>query len=69
MGPGGAIVLMYHSVADRDEAAWIDPRNHVPADVFARQMAFLAEHRKVVSLAQLVTRARDTPAGPASAAT
>ncbi len=50
----GAIILMYHSVAGAPETKWIDPRNHVPAEIFARQMEFLSSRRKVVSLDQLV---------------
>ncbi|MCC5887225.1 MAG: polysaccharide deacetylase family protein [Gammaproteobacteria bacterium] len=45
---------MYHSVADVADEQWIDPQNHVPANVFAEQMAYLAKHRKVVSLDDLV---------------
>ena len=52
----GAIAFMYHSVADASSSAWIDPRNHVPRDVFAQQMRFLAEHRTVISLDELVAR-------------
>lgn len=44
---------MYHSVADDLNSAWIDPTNHVPAEIFRRQMHFIAERRKVVSLKQL----------------
>ena len=51
---GGAIALMYHSVADASHARWIDPRNHVPADVFTQQMEFVAEKRNVVSLDELI---------------
>jgi peptidoglycan/xylan/chitin deacetylase (PgdA/CDA1 family) len=50
----GAIAFMYHSVADEDLAEWIDPDNHVPAEIFAEQMAYLAAHRLVVSLDQLL---------------
>ena len=53
-GSGGAIVLMYHSIAGPEHEQWIDPRNHVPADVFAEQMAFLAAHRRPISLEALV---------------
>lgn len=53
-GRSGAVVFMYHSVADEATAAWIDPENHVPAEVFAEQMAWLAAHRNVVSLEALV---------------
>jgi peptidoglycan/xylan/chitin deacetylase (PgdA/CDA1 family) len=50
---------MYHSVADNDEACWIDPQNHVRAEIFERQMEFLAEHRQVVPLGQLAKSIRD----------
>lgn len=60
----GAIVLMYHSVADDQDAKWIDPANHVPADIFARQIEFLARKRQVVALDELVSTLRQgkTPA-------
>ncbi len=54
----GAIILMYHSVAEESFAKYIDPRDHVPLDVFKKQMAFLAQHRKVVGLDKLVTMLR-----------
>lgn len=50
----GAKILMYHSVASSDEADWIDPRNNTTPDVFCRQIEFLARHRHVVSLSELV---------------
>lgn len=50
----GALALMYHSVADEDHTRWVDPSNHVPAEIFAQQMASLARKRRVVSLADLV---------------
>ncbi|MCC6907839.1 MAG: polysaccharide deacetylase family protein [Phycisphaerales bacterium] len=62
----GAIILMYHSVAGPDEAAWIDPANHVPADVFEEQMRFLAERRKVLpllSIVDMLNRGASPPAG------
>jgi peptidoglycan/xylan/chitin deacetylase (PgdA/CDA1 family) len=46
----GAIVLMYHSVADDDVADCIDPPNRLPPALFERQMAYLARHRNVVPL-------------------
>lgn len=55
----GAIILMYHSVADTEHARWIDPQNHVPIDVFESQMAYLAQNRHVISLADLVQLIRD----------
>lgn len=52
-GSEGAVVLMYHSVAAEADARWIDPRNHLSPEIFARHVAFLARHRRVVSLATL----------------
>ncbi len=49
----GAVVLMYHSVADTGKAAWLDPHNHISPELFEQQMCFLAKHRKVVSLSDL----------------
>jgi len=54
----GAIVLMYHSVANDSHAQWIDPRNHVPHPIFDKQMNFLARRKKVISLAELITQLR-----------
>lgn len=50
----GAKILTYHSVAVSDEADWIDPRNNTTPDIFHRQIEFLARHRHVVSLSELV---------------
>ena len=50
----GAIILMYHSVADSRYNHFIDPANHVPAHVFERQMHFLSQHRQVISLETLI---------------
>jgi len=50
----GAIILMYHSVADDAHSKWVDPRNHVPAVVFRKQMEFLARERRVVALTDLI---------------
>jgi len=52
--PGGAIILMYHSVAGAEAAACVDPPNRVAPELFERQMAFLRAHRRVISLSQLV---------------
>lgn len=51
---GGTIVLMYHSVADQSSAKWVDPRNHVPAEVFEQQMQYLAQYKKVIPLDSLI---------------
>ena len=61
----GAIILMYHSVADDKSAQWIDPANHNPADVFARQMEFLSNKRKVVALDELVAELKQGKTPPA----
>ncbi|MFH7320737.1 polysaccharide deacetylase family protein [Desulfurivibrio sp. D14AmB] len=54
-GCEGAVVLMYHSAAEEAQSKWIDPRDHVPADVFTQQMEFLSRERRVVSLVELVS--------------
>ncbi len=51
----GAVILMYHSIADNSQTQWIDPSNHVPTKVFKKQIAFLVSQRKVVALDDLVT--------------
>src|SRR5262245_16829658 len=53
-GRGGATILVYHSLAGADRA-WIDPSNADDPRVFARQMRFLAEHRRVIALADLAS--------------
>jgi peptidoglycan/xylan/chitin deacetylase (PgdA/CDA1 family) len=50
----GAIILMYHSVAQDDKARFIEPRNRIAPRLFERQMAYLREARRVVSLSRLV---------------
>jgi peptidoglycan/xylan/chitin deacetylase (PgdA/CDA1 family) len=50
----GAIILMYHSVAAEDAAAFIEPGNRIDPRTFERQMAFLAAERRVMPLAELV---------------
>ena len=59
----GAVILMYHTVADREDAPFVDPRNHLPPAVFRRQLSFLAEHRSVISLDDLIAclEAGETP--------
>ncbi|MFK8181855.1 MAG: polysaccharide deacetylase family protein [Phormidesmis sp.] len=51
-----ATILMYHSVPTLDESRWIDPYNSLCARDFNRQMRFLARHRHVISIGQLVQR-------------
>lgn len=50
----GAKILMYHSVAASNETDWIEPRNNTAPDIFRRQIGFLARHRHVRSLSELV---------------
>jgi len=59
----GATILLYHSVAEPEEAASIAPANHLAPTRFREQMTFLAEHRRVVALDTLVEelRAGHTP--------
>ncbi len=60
------LILMYHSVADADDARWIDPANHVAPAVFERQMRRLARTRRVISVGELAAclcERRDPPPG------
>lgn len=62
----GATILMYHSVAEEADAAWIDPRDHMAPETFRRQIAFLARRRRVVSMddvAAALAEGRSLPAG------
>ncbi len=52
----GALVLMYHSIGDGQASAFVDPPNWLPVDTFERQMAFLSQHRRVVSLTEMVAQ-------------
>jgi len=54
--PSGAIILMYHSVAPDDLLPEVDPSNRLSPQEFGRQMAFLREHRNVVSMSELVAQ-------------
>lgn len=64
--PHAAIVLMYHSVADRDSREWVDPRWTMSAADFEGQLDFLSRERRVISLEQLISdiqERRPIPAG------
>lgn len=54
MRPSGAIILMYHSVAESNAAKFIDPPNRISPEMFERQMAYLSKYRRVVPLSQVV---------------
>ena len=49
-----ATILMYHSVPTKSEAPWMDPCNCLSQDIFEQQMRFLSEHRRVISIEQLI---------------
>lgn len=53
---GGVTILMYHSVADATLSPWIDPRNHVPARIFAGHMEHLARAHDVLAMRELARR-------------
>ncbi len=62
----GALILTYHSITSSAEVPFIDPRYAVPLAVFERQMQFLAAHRRVLAMSDLVdrlTRGASVPAG------
>jgi peptidoglycan/xylan/chitin deacetylase (PgdA/CDA1 family) len=51
-----ASILMYHSVPARVDESWIAPCNRMRPDTFERQMRFLAHHRCVLGLDDLLDR-------------
>lgn len=63
LGINGAVILMYHSVASAERRPLQDPLNAMPESVFTKQMSFLAERRRVVSLDALAEQlaAGETP--------
>lgn len=65
-GVGGAIALMYHSIAPPELERWIDPSVRKTPEVFESHMEFLARHRRPISLTQLLAeldRGETPPAG------
>jgi peptidoglycan/xylan/chitin deacetylase (PgdA/CDA1 family) len=65
-GIRGATILAYHSVIEARDEPWVAPRYRIRASDFERQMRFLAERRRVVSmtrLAEAVENGDDLPAG------
>ena len=52
----GAIVLMYHSIVTAAEASWIDPSNSLDVASFEKQMRFLSNSRRVLSMSELVAK-------------
>ena len=61
----GAVILVYHSVADGASSRWIDPAKRISLGSFKRQMQFLARHRKVVPLWRVVESLRSGKPLPA----
>ncbi len=62
----GAVILMYHSVAGEEDAAWIDPANHLSPERFEAHLVYLSRRARVVSLSkvvQAVERGETLPAG------
>jgi peptidoglycan/xylan/chitin deacetylase (PgdA/CDA1 family) len=51
--PTGAVILTYHSVAPPERTEWVDPRNRIDPERFARHVEFLATHRRVIALDEL----------------
>lgn len=60
----GAVILMYHTVADREHAPFVDPRNHVSPAILRQHLTFLAARRHVVSLDRLVAMLADGQVPP-----
>jgi peptidoglycan/xylan/chitin deacetylase (PgdA/CDA1 family) len=63
---GGAVILMYHSVADDHAARFIDPRLRLSPQAFDQQMRFIKKHRRIITLDQLIDAIvdkRPLPAG------
>ena len=52
--PEGAIVLMYHSVAESKASEFVDPPNRISPELFNAQMTFLKNWRNVISMSQLI---------------
>jgi len=46
----GAVILMYHSVAEPAVERWIVPHNRTRPELFAEQMQFLSRYRNVISI-------------------
>ncbi len=64
--PPRATILMYHSIARSREEPWIAPGNRIDAAVFERHCQYLARHRVVLALDDLLDRleeGREIPTG------
>lgn len=52
--PRGALIIMYHSVVDEDNAAFIDQRFSVTVDQFEEQLRYLKRNANVISMSEMV---------------
>ncbi len=59
---GRAAILMYHSVAPPETARYVDVAWRMTPARFEQQVRFLARHRRVIPLAELVQRLREARA-------
>jgi len=62
----GSVILMYHSVPDAESRPWVDPDNAMPLERFEWQMEFLHQHRRVISMDELlaaIEAGRELPVG------
>lgn len=50
----GAVILMYHSITDDENKAFIEPTYAMDVNTFIKQMEFLNKKRNVISLSQLI---------------
>ncbi|MGI9623656.1 MAG: polysaccharide deacetylase family protein [Acidimicrobiales bacterium] len=64
-GIDGATILTYHSVAPPELATWIDPQSRVDPGAFESSMEFLARHRSVIALSELLDLFADGRTPPA----
>ncbi len=62
-----AAILMYHSVPPAEVAPYVDLAWRMSSERFERQVRFLARHRRVIALGELVRRLREgIPLDPGS---
>lgn len=51
----GVAILAYHAVPSPDIARWLDPQNRIDRGLFERQMHYLAKHRRVLDLDEVLS--------------
>jgi peptidoglycan/xylan/chitin deacetylase (PgdA/CDA1 family) len=52
--PSTATLLAYGAITSREDEGWLDPRSTMPIERFAAHARFLARHRRVLSLTELL---------------